>query len=289
VRNTNLLTASVVLRDAQLASDVVNDLATAAVELSHKLSQQEAVRARDIIGVHLKELNDRLQTAEKQLLEFQRSHQVELLRGEVDTLLEQRREVSSLLVRLASERGRLASAEQELKSRSPTTSVTKSIETDPAMMEAARQKVQGDVLGLEMRTESPNPVFQNLDEEVAGARASVAALEKERAQLVDVNGLGAKRYERLNTLYQQETMLERLQLDYDLAKSAYSAAAEQYENATLQVASRSAELQVIDPAVPQDRPISPRHVRDTLIWFVAGFLVVSLAFLAEAAVAKSAT
>ncbi len=283
VRNTNLLTASIVLPDARLAADVANDFATAAVELSHRLSQQEAVRARDIIGVHVKELSERLETAQQRLLDFQRTNQVDLLRGDVETLLEQRKELGALRIKLAAERGRLESAERELKARSKTTSVTKSIESDPAMMEAARQRGDRDLLGLELRTESPNQVFESLDQEVATARSNVAALERQRAQLADVNRLGAPKQDRLAALYQQENALDRLKLDFELAKSAYGEAAAQYENATLQVASRSAELQIVDPAVPPDRPFAPRPVRDTVIWLFAGLAIAAVAFLAAAA------
>ncbi|MEP6592242.1 MAG: Wzz/FepE/Etk N-terminal domain-containing protein [Acidobacteriota bacterium] len=284
VRNTNLLTASAALPDAKLASDVVNDMASAAVELSHKLSQQEAVRARDIIGEHVKDLNDRLEAAQARLLDFQRTHKLDLLRGDVESLLEQRKELAALLVKLAAERGRLESAERELKARSRTTSVTKSIDSDPAMMEAARQRGQKDLLGLELRTESPNQVFESLDQEVATARSNVAALERQRAQLAGGNRLDSKKQDPLSALYQQENALDRLKLDYELARSAYGEAAEKFENATLQVASRSAELQVVDPAVPSDRPVSPRPIRDTLMWLVAGLVISSAAFLAVAAI-----
>lgn len=283
VRNTNLLTASAALPDAQLASDVVNDMASAAVELSHKLSQQEAVRARDIIGIHVKELNDRLAAAQARLLDFQRRHKVDLLRGDVESLLEQRKELAGLLVKLAAERGRLESAERELKARARTTSVTKSIDSDPAMMEAARQRGEKDLLGLELRTESPNQVFESLDQEVATARSNVAALERQRAQLAGGSRPDSRKPDRLTALYQQENELDRLKLDYELARNAYGEAAAKFENATLQVASRSAELQVVDSAVPPDRPFSPRPISDTLMWLVAGLVISSAIFLIVAA------
>jgi uncharacterized protein involved in exopolysaccharide biosynthesis len=115
----------------------------------------------------------------------------------------------------------------------------------------------------------------------------VAALEKQRAQLVNVNRLGSARQEPLTALYQQENTLDRLKLDFELAKSAYGEAAAQYENATLQVASRSAELQVVDPAVPPDRPFAPRPLRDTLIWFAAGLVVAVIVLPASAVITES--
>ncbi len=235
---------------------------------------------------HVKELSERLETAQKRLLDFQRTNQVDLLRGDVETLLEQRKELGALRIKLAAERGRLESAERELKARSRTTSVTKSIDSDPAMMEAARQRGDKDLLGLELRTESPNQVFESLDQEVATARSNVAALERQRAQLADVNRLGAARQERLAALYQQENALDRLKLDFELARSAYGEASAQSQSATLQVASRSAELQVVDPAVPPDRPFAPRPVRDTLIWLVASLGITAAAFLAAAAMSS---
>ena len=275
IRNTNLLVASVVLSDPQLAAAVVNDVANEAATLSHRLSQEEAVRSRDLIGRHLKELRDRLNTAEKELLTFQRTNQVELLRGEVDSLLEQRRDIPALILTLATERARLARVEAELARRDKLTSVKKSIDTDPALMEAAKsagRQADGSVLGLSMTSESVNPVYEGLDAEVAAVRAEVAALEKQRAHLIEVNGLGGPQLAKLTQLYVKESELARLQTEYDLAQKSYVEAAAQYENATLQVAARSAELQVIDAGFAPDRPFSPRPLRDALMWLIIGLV-----------------
>src|SRR5207253_747026 len=212
-------------------------------ELSHSLSQHEALRARDVIAGHVKELNARLAAAEAALLEFKRTNQVEVLKDDVEGLLAQRRELADLLLEIAAASARITRAEKELQLRSQTMTSTRSIESDPAMMEAAKS-ARGDassMRGLEVKSENPNPVFETLDQDLAYNRAELAALEKKRTHLVDVNKLGARQIERLNALYEKQAALARLELDYDLAKKAYSTAAEQFENATLQIASRSAE------------------------------------------------
>lgn len=280
VRNTNLLVASVVLSDAQLAAVVVNDVAKLATDLSHRLSQEEAVRSRDLIGRHLGQLRGRLKAAETARLEFQRTNQMELLRGEVEALVDQRRDLPALILTLATQRARLARVEAELARRDQLTSVRKSIDADPAMMEAAKTaagKAEGGVLGLSMTSENVNPVYEGLDAEVAYLRGELAALEKQRAHLIDVNELGAPQIAKLTQLYVRESELARLQTEYDLAQKAYVEAAAQHENATLQVASRSAELQVIDAGFPPDRPFSPRPLRDALMWMVMGLIGATVA------------
>lgn len=280
VRNTNLLVASVVLPDPQLAAAVVNEVASFATSLSHRLSQEEAKRSRDLIGRHLDDLRGRLRTAETDLLGFQRTNQVQLLRGEVEALLDQRRDIPSLILTLATERARLARMESELARRDKLTSVRKSIDADPAMLEAAKasgRTPESSVLGLSMTSESANPVYEGLDADVATVRAEVAALEKQRAHLIEVNQLGGPQLAKLTQLYTKEGELARLQTEYDLAQKAYVEAAAQYENATLQVASRSAELQVIDAGFAPDRPFSPSPVRDALVWLVIGLIGATVA------------
>jgi hypothetical protein len=51
---------------------------------------------------------------------------------------------------------------------------------------------------------------------------------------------------KLSLLYQKEMMLSRLQTEYDIAKAVYIDVSTRYEQARLQVAGRSAQLQLID-------------------------------------------
>jgi uncharacterized protein involved in exopolysaccharide biosynthesis len=254
VRNTNLLIARAALPDAQLAANVVNDVAAQAVVLSHRLNQEEAIRGRDIVGKQVAELRERLQASETRLLKYKNESQVDLLKGEVETLVEQNSWLPRLGVSIASERARLTTGEQDLQKRTP-------------------------------KNEAETTAYAALDNEVAHSRGELAALEKERNQLLHEYRLGAGQLSKLRELNEKETTLDRLKLEYDLAKAAYTAAAAQFENATLKVASRSAELQLIDPAFPADRPVSPRPLRSLLTWMLVGLIGVSIAVLVTAGLA----
>lgn len=81
---------------------------------------------------------------------------------------------------------------------------------------------------------------------------------------------------------EKQEQLAQLQLQYELARTAYATAEGQFESARVNVETRSAELQIIDPAVPPDRPTSPRPVRDTAIAFAIG-LIGAIAAVAIAA------
>jgi uncharacterized protein involved in exopolysaccharide biosynthesis len=254
VRNTNLLIASASLPDAKLSADVVNDVAAQAVALSHRLNQEEAIRGRDIVGKQVIELRDRLQATEARLLKFKDESKVELLKGEVETMIEQNGYLPRLGASIASERARVATGEQDLQKRGPANGAGAS-------------------------------AYANVDSDVARSRAELAALEHERAQLLRDSGQVAK----LREFYEKELTLKRLELEYDLAKDAYRNAAQQLESATLQVASRSAELQVIDPAFPADRPVSPRPLRSAAIWMLIGLLGASLVVVIMNAAAPAPT
>ena len=255
IRNTNLLVASVVLPDRQLAANVVNEVAAASIALSNRLNQEEAIRGRDIVGKQITNLHARLQDTEMRLLRYKNDSQLELLRGEVDTLVEQNSWLPRLSVTIASERARLAKAEEQ---------------------RGLRQAPDADKGAGGGATGVPDV---SLDEAIARGRADVAALERERAELLRTYRLGAGQLAKLRELNEKEAALARLQLEYDLTKTAYTAAAEQFANATLQVASRSAELQVIDPGFPADRPFSPRPMRSMLMWMVIGVVIAATGIL----------
>ena len=78
-------------------------------------------------------------------------------------------------------------------------------------------------------------------------------------------------------LYTKEAETERLQTELALSKQVYLDVSNRYEQARIQVASRSAQLQMIDQAVPPEIPVSPRVIRDTV--FATALTVVAAAGL----------
>ena len=106
------------------------------------------------------------------------------------------------------------------------------------------------------------------------ARLSVArtAEEETRQRLAELQA----------ELYGREVRLGGLELEHRLTESIYGELVSEYEQARLRVAGRSAQLQVVDPAVPPRDPVSPRVPLNTLLALIAGgMLFTMLAFLIE--------
>jgi uncharacterized protein involved in exopolysaccharide biosynthesis len=74
--------------------------------------------------------------------------------------------------------------------------------------------------------------------------------------------LAAATRAKLNALYEAETRLARLTGEYDVAHTAYMNASSKYEEASLQVTVRSPRLQILDAALPPERPVAPRILRN---------------------------
>lgn len=282
VKNATVFILRAQLDDPNLAARVVNRTVELAVEESRRLNQDEALRSRDDIKTQLDDARTRMDRAAEAVLTFKNSSQIELLRKDVDSRLQERGDLLTLLVQIEAEKAKLAAAERELANRPRLDTVKRSIDSDPALMESARRRVAGsdNVLGLQIEDQSINVTYQELDSEIADAKTTLAGLERRKQQLVDVRKLNAPQLAELTHLYNAESELSRLQMEADVARKVYEQVATAYQTARLQVASRSAELQLIEPALPPDRPLS-RHIgRNAGIAFFVGLLLSVVMLLA---------
>jgi uncharacterized protein involved in exopolysaccharide biosynthesis len=294
LRNTSLLQLRVRLADPELAARVANRLSEKAVDLARRLSQDEAVQARDDIKLQLDEAGKRLTEVELQLSAKREASQLQLLKKDVESLLDERAELMKVEVKLAGARAKMERAAEELGKRDRVQVLSRSIETDPAMMEAARvgQAAVGNtapsVLGIQLKNEIANEVYTRVDELLARARTEVADLEKQRAQLVGRGGsLSVTRLPQLTELYKRESEVARLETDYELAKRVYMDVANRYQGARLQVAARSAQLQVIDPALPPNGPLPRRLTSRTAMGLIIGLVLGILAAFVREAIANA--
>jgi polysaccharide biosynthesis transport protein len=278
LRDTNVILIKVRLRDAKLTADVANRLANLAVELSQELNQDEIVQARDSIQTQVNHSREQLDELQARLEDFKKKTQVELLRKDAEATLGERGKLLQLLVEIQVEKARLAKAEEQLSARSRIDTVTRTIDQDPALMEAAKEMggAQKGVLGLQLRDESLSQVYENLEQVVTASRTHLTGLEKQKAELVDVRRLDASQLPQLSRLYDAETELARLTLEYDLAKRVYETMATRLEETRLQVVGRSARLQTFDPALPPARPVAPHVVRDTALALIIGLILSGL-------------
>jgi succinoglycan biosynthesis transport protein ExoP len=290
-RDSNTLVVRVRLANRELPSKVANRIAELASDLAQRLSQDEAARNHDYIKAQFDQSQARLDATEARLVAFRRKSQIEALKRDVDAELTLRAGLLPLEVDIAAERASVARAEEELSKRQPLGSIRRTIDRDPALMEAAKQGLKGDsgVLGLELKDEYPNRVYEDLDRRIAEGRTRLSGLEKRRAELINLRKPESGQLQKLNLLDSLAAELGRLEIEHDMAKRVYLDAASRYGQVQLQAAVRSTPLQVLDAAVPPDGPIGPRVRRNTAVAAMGGFMLTSLIVLFLALVSPRAT
>jgi uncharacterized protein involved in exopolysaccharide biosynthesis len=286
VRNSTILILRGSLHDPALLARLLNRVAQLGVEASRVMSRREAEQVRDDIKSQLDESRKAMQDADDLLRKARNTNQVELLKKDVDAQLLERSGLLKLQIDLERERAELAKAEQELARHQKTDVVLRTIDSDPALSQAARSTgaPDRDLLGLTLRAELINSVYQTLDEAVAKHRGAVAGLERQRAELA-TRRLDLRELASLQRLYAAEAEISRLGMELDLARRVYQEVQTNYEKARLTVASRSSALQIVDPAIVADRP-APRHtMRTTLLAVIIGILLASFVFVLRHAIA----
>jgi uncharacterized protein involved in exopolysaccharide biosynthesis len=287
VRNSFVLLVHGRLSDPKLVAEVVNRVADLGAATARRVSQQEAAQARDDIKLQLDEAKTRLDTVSAKLDAARTGAQLELVKKDVEAQLEQRGALLDLQINIEAEKARLSKAEQELASRQRIETIRRTIDTDPALMEAARNAdgKPKDLLTLQMKTEEMNPVYQELDKQIATSRTQLAALQRQQAQMT-ARKLDDPRFARLSEMYAKESEISRLEMERDLAKKVYKQVANSYESARLLVAGRSSGLQILTRAIPPDNPESRKVPRNVLIGVLSGFLLSSLLVLVRGTAAE---
>ena len=288
VRGTNLVKVKVTLGDPVQAAEASRRLASKAIALTQKVSQQDGASIQSQLKTHLDDAQRRLQAAERELLAYKQSAQIDLMTKDTDAQLEERGDLLRLVVEIEAERARLAAAETELSRQPALLSVPRLPGTEQALrqMQADAKPLQdpkqrpagagrGDVNAQHLDLTNPfiNPVHQTLEFQIATTRTRLAALTKERDELVHVNKLGGKALGELSELYRRQIEQARLEAGFNLANKVYGDLVVRYEQSRTQPLGSTAQLQVIDLALPPDRPLSLRRLQYLQAGLVAGLAI----------------
>lgn len=268
IRDSTIIDVSVRLKDdPDLLVKVARRYAERIVETAQRLNTEGIDYTADRIRKQRDGALERLKGAERAYEDYQRGAQVELLQKDVDTLLDRRPEALDLNVRIQGARARLQQAEAELSKQERVRTDRRGVDSVAGSPATTTSQGQAAAPDLKIRSEllDPyvNPVYEALQRDVSTYRAQLAGLEQERKELVSRLNLDAPNAEKLNALYQAEAALEALSREREIAREAYLNAAGKYEDAKLQSTLRSPRLQILDAALPPDRPVAPRAARNT--------------------------
>jgi uncharacterized protein involved in exopolysaccharide biosynthesis len=165
-------------------------------------------------------------------------------------------------------------------------SVGRSVQSEDALRRAAEldtnnpaNKALKDAQALDLSNPFINPVYQTLEFQIASSRGRLAALQQQRRELVDVKKLGGRELKELSDLYGRQIELARLETNYDLAKKVYSDIRVRYEGTRSEGVGSSAVLQVVDAAIPPDRPLSRQTTKLSAMGFFGGFIAAAFVAL----------
>lgn len=279
VRNSTLLLVKGTLDDPALVTNVVNRIAKLAVERARDASKAEALQAQEDLKIELTGALKRMDDADAKLRVFRDQAQIEVLKKDVTAALEERSGLLELSINIEKEKSRLAKAEEELAAHKKIDTVTRTLDSEPAMVEAARRtNPPADLLGLEMKSQVVSPVYEAIDRSVATSRANLAALQRQRDQMKQ-RKLDGPKLAMLTDLYTKEAELARLEMDRDLSHKVYTEVATSYENARRTVAGRTSALQITGDATVPDRPLSRNVVRNTAFAMAGGLVLGALVAL----------
>jgi uncharacterized protein involved in exopolysaccharide biosynthesis len=112
------------------------------------------------------------------------------------------------------------------------------------------------------------------------SRIRLAGLERERDGILRAEKVGRDRLTKLTDLHRRELELARLEGNYDLAKQVHAGLALRYEQAPTESLNRMMTLQVVDEAIPPDRPKAKPRAKAAALGAVGGFMLAALAALA---------
>ena len=183
---TNLMQVRVRRANPELAAKVANALADRAIALNRRINQQEVVDARDYIKIQLDEAGKRVADVQARFVDIQQRSQVESLKKDAEVAIDLRSKLLELQAEISKERAFLARSETDLAASQRLVTTRRSIDRDPLLTEAARERAPGtSLLGLGLSEEQVNEAHSALDKQAAESRAKLAGLEGQRKLLVD--------------------------------------------------------------------------------------------------------
>jgi polysaccharide biosynthesis transport protein len=281
VRGTRLIKVRVRLADPKQAAEAANRLAAKAVLLNQRLGQQEGSASQAQLKDYLDQAAGRLQAAESGLLNFQKAAQIDLLNKDTQAMLEKRGDLLKLMIAIEGEKASLRTAEAEIQKQEKLLPARRALAAEEALRRTDETKEV-----LDPSNPFVNPVYQSLDFQIATSRSRLAALEQQWRAMVGTNKLAADELPKLSLLYGKQIEQARLQNNYELAKRVYSDLTVRYEESRTEALLNSAQLQMVDEAIPPDRPISRRRAQSLLLGATGGLGVTGLLILILAGIGR---
>ena len=142
------------LDDAQRAAQASRVLSEKAVELNRRVASEEGTAVRTQLKVLVDQAGERLKTAEDQYLHYQDQAQIELLKKDTEKMIAERGDLLRLRIDIATEKARLAAAEDEIKKQDRVLSAPRAIAAETALQHAAGHAAEAELTDQILRQTS---------------------------------------------------------------------------------------------------------------------------------------
>jgi len=284
IRDSPIIRVTVRLKDRDLLVKVARRYAERVVTTAQRLN----VEGIDDMTRRIKDQRDsavdRLNAISRELQEYRRRTQLEVLENDVNAILARRPDALDLIVQIQGERARVRQTEAELARQPEVRPVPRATDDAPDTSAQSGAGKAKEPEGLKIRSDllNPyiNPVYDGLQRDLSRSRTQLASLEQQRRELADRIDLDAPSAKKLNRLYDVRAGLDALTRDEDVARTAYLNAANKYEDARLQSTVRTPRLHILDAALPPDHPVAPRALRNTLAAMLLALTLASIVVIA---------
>lgn len=272
VRGTQMVRVTVTLPNPEMAAEASRRLTQKAILLAQQIDQQKGAAIQDQLKSLLSDAYDRLGNAEKALLTYKQDAGVDVMKDDTAAQLREFGALLPLALNIESERARMSVAETEIKRQERLLSVGRGPAAEE-VLQRAQSASASEVMLRPVGLTRPvvNPVYQTLHFQIATSRTRIAALEELRDAVIGRMKLSAKESSRMNELYGPQIALARLQGAFDLAAKVYDDLSIQYGRFA-----SAAQLQIVDNALPPDRPISRKRLQYGLFGAGIGFAAMLL-------------
>ena len=250
VPQTAFVRLRVRMDDPTRTARVAQMLAVRGAELSRKVRTEPLEAAPEANDARVDGARAALDRAESNLLEFRRQSQIEILRRDIESRLDQRATAQSIEWEIERERARLAAALEE-------------VERYTGRMKAG----EGAEGSTEPEVVSASVLLEAFARTAAESRIRLAELEQTRRQLA---GTIKGDPQRLDDLYRNELQLKRLEQEYELARQVYETEAERArrEGGSISVPM----IKLVEESVPAAHPVPRERLRLIGLAMVLSFL-----------------
>lgn len=318
VQGTEAIRISVQSTDREQAKTIANALVEAFIESNQEVNREEARNAKTFIEDQLKVVEADLKEAEEALREFKEKGQIVSPTEETKAAIEKLSELETLkagsAVALRESEVRLEKLRAQLQKEEPTLITATTITENPVVqsykgrlselevslasagekytdrhpvvvalqteIKEIRQKLSREVSKVvSSETRTMNPIYQSLLQQLITLQADAVATQ---AKLAALDSVIKQEELKFTGLPAKELQLARLLRAQKVTEEIYTLLLTKYQEIRITEVMKTADVQVIDPAIEPESPIKPRTKLNVMIAaFLGLFIGCGLAFFME--------